>query len=384
MKNLFTSGLLAFLILFSVNAQETAGFSNSKFGQQFLKKKGTTVKETVTSNPFPASSPSSNITLYGCRTYDDADISINNVVSFSSTSPASVSSLNSYSNQEDMISAGEYYQGNYYLTIYSFNEQTQSITANLTKLSATNWTTVSTTPVSRLIIEMTYDYSTNKTYVVYADIDILIDEGVDAVFFLGTLDLSTGTVTQIAELNRYLFTLAANLSGTLYAVDDNGNFCTVNKTTAAITTVGSTGVSLDYLQSMAFDHNSNTLYWAMCNTSEEGKLLEINVSTGSVTDLGTIGENSQIVGLHTPYSGSSSVVNTKFADIIISSDLSTGSVKISSLPENSTVNISDLSGKRVKTYNDASNDLSFNLVGGIYFIEITNKGNSYVQKLIVK
>ena len=56
--------------------------------------------------------------------------------------------------------------------------------------------------------------------------------------------------------------------------------------------VGETGISMDYLQSMTWDHNTETLYWAHFNASGIGRiestLERIDPATGACTRVGTL------------------------------------------------------------------------------------------------
>jgi hypothetical protein len=60
------------------------------------------------------------------------------------------------------------------------------------------------------------------------------------------------------------------------------NLYTINKTNGSSTLVGSTGRSIGYAQSMAFDHNDGTLYWAE-SESVYDNWMKINAATGQAT-----------------------------------------------------------------------------------------------------
>ena len=61
----------------------------------------------------------------------------------------------------------------------------------------------------------------------------------------------------------------------MYAIDaDEGHLWGVNKKTGATEDIGYTWEEpeANYLQSMEFDHSTNTLYWALNNIYDEGAL----------------------------------------------------------------------------------------------------------------
>lgn len=159
-----------------------------------------------------------------------------------------------------------------------------------------NLTLVTSSVTSTNIMDMAYDYATTTMYAA---------SGTE----LFTVNLSDGTLTSVAALSGLggnLFTLACSLTGQLYCIDANGGFYSIDKTTAAATLVGSTGVATSYVQSMGFDHNTETLYWCNCNNSD-GILYEIDPTTGVVTNIGLIGANSEVTGFHVPYIASTTI-----------------------------------------------------------------------------
>jgi hypothetical protein len=137
---------------------------------------------------------------------------------------------------------------------------------------------------------MTYDYTANVMYGIRRS---------DVVSYLVTINMETGAMTSIGSTGKRLYTLACSPEGVLFTIDGSGNLYTINKTTAALTVVGATGVSLNYIQTMSFDHNTGRLFWAMCNTSDEGKLMELHPATGIAFNRGVIAGNAELIGLFT-------------------------------------------------------------------------------------
>ncbi len=146
--------------------------------------------------------------------------------------------------------------------------------------------------LSSLFGDMTYDYSTNTMWA-YTE----TDEGPQ----LWTIDIATGDCKLVAIIKNTLSALAADGSGTLYGVAKTGDFYSINKIDGTMTCIGATGIRPASLQSMEFDRSNNVLYWAAGTSENKGILATIDIKTGKATSLGTLGNNSQILGLFIPY-----------------------------------------------------------------------------------
>lgn len=90
------------------------------------------------------------------------------------------------------------------------------------------------TGYSAFVNDMTYDLSSKTMFAISK-----ADENASALF---KIDLSTGQSVKIATLDQKYFTLAADISGQLYAISFMGDFCKIDKTTGAATIVGHTGL----------------------------------------------------------------------------------------------------------------------------------------------
>jgi hypothetical protein len=208
---------------------------------------------------------------------------------------------------------------------------------------------------------------------------------------LKEVNLSTGELTTVVELDCYVYTLAANLNGDLYAVDSDSYLVTIDKESGITSVVAYTRLYPDGNQSMAFDHNSNPerLFWAMYDSGDQtSKLIEFDPLSGKTINNGPIGENAQIVALYTP------------CPVTVKIDLpeSTGDairiypnparevVYLTSVPEKSQIRIMDLSGRTVFSDSSQSGNvtLNLNLEVGVYMIVIENGGEKTVRKLMIK
>ena len=132
--------------------------------------------------------------------------------------------------------------------------------------------------------DMAYDYSTDTMYAVSGDL-------------LCTVNLSDGSLTEVGFVGPdAMLALACSTDGQLYGIGDDCNLYAIEKTEGMGEVCGFTGVIADGLQSMAWDHNTDTLYWASCATTPHlftyyttmGNLCELNTIDGTATVIGNI------------------------------------------------------------------------------------------------
>jgi hypothetical protein len=121
---------------------------------------------------------------------------------------------------------------------------------------------------------------------VASPIDLWVD---DAVGNLGTVDISTGTVTLIGNSGVVLTDIAFSPTGVLYGVDFN-NLYTINTSTGHASVVGSLGAAFD-ANALVFG-SDGTLYTATTNGSGTNALYTINPATGHGTLVGPLGFSS--------------------------------------------------------------------------------------------
>ncbi|MEG1772814.1 MAG: Ig-like domain-containing protein, partial [Clostridia bacterium] len=152
----------------------------------------------------------------------------------------------------------------------------------------------------------TYAETEIKDYNTFYFMDMAFDRSSEVMYgvkgkTLYTIDLSNGNYTKIGNAGTpaNIFTLACSDVGVLYAIDKTGSLYTLNKTSGEATLVGSTGVTLAYLQSMTWDHVNGGLYWANCNKNI-GILYSLDPATAEATALGNIyGVNMEVTCLFT-------------------------------------------------------------------------------------
>ena len=145
---------------------------------------------------------------------------------------------------------------------------------------------------------MAYDHSTGTMYGLC---------GMGNSRSICTIDLSTGAAflgPAVTGMN-FAMTLAIDSMGNAYSVDlnlDGADLYRLDLETGEATLIGPTGAGTNYLQSMCFDHNTGTLYWAQCCDIDVGNcdLYIVDTDTGAATLLGKIGTvGVELTGIYT-------------------------------------------------------------------------------------
>lgn len=235
--------------------------------------------------------------LYGYRVFDDDDTLSYAWISFTANNPAAVTEEhveeNAFDDYTDM-NCGAYVNG----SVYGFAEN-----GYFYRVNTADWSR------ERLFADsssyngwsdMTFDYTTGKLYAVAYTLpwDSGDDETAIEASFLVTIDLLTYEISQVAQITTGILTLAADAHGALYGIAMDGCLYYINKQDGSTRNIGSTGQVVSYAQSMCYDYNTDTMYWALCNISQ-GALYSVDLDTGAAARLGTIGGNTEVVSLFT-------------------------------------------------------------------------------------
>ena len=107
------------------------------------------------------------------------------------------------------------------------------------------------------------------------------------------------TLTTVGSFSYLDITsLAINQAGEAYCVDNNGFLYQLNLNNASVTSVGNTGLGSVYVQSLAFDLETNELFWSERHDNSVG-FYKVDPATAKVAFLGQIGggDGCQLVGL---------------------------------------------------------------------------------------
>lgn len=234
----------------------------SAFGQHVATGTGTTL---YAFRNFQADKPSSYVT--GPVTFNSDDPSVVNLIADQTTL--------------GRIYAGEYVNYKWYALITK--PGTQSSVEGLAEIDMLTGARkmIATNSKAKQLTDMTYDYTTNTMYGIASSAEQL-----------ATIDLKTAEVTIISSFKNlkseevYPLTLACDLDGELYAICTNDTLYNINKENAVCTPIGNVGADAIFTQTMAFDHNTRTLYWA---SNGDYTLYTVNIKTGKATSLGEMG-----------------------------------------------------------------------------------------------
>ena len=252
-------------------------------GQSPGSKKSNSFIRTLHSN---AASPKGNEgkSVYGFRVYDEVEWPYFGIVQFNTANPGR---LNVKFKKDYSISAGAFAKGTYYICKLDQDEVLET-------LSSINLQTGAETVISDISQiskpkSMTYDYTTETMYLLQWK-------------KLSKINLANGKIEGEIQLPADLIAIACSYDGHLYGIiTETSEFVEINTSNGKLKIIGKTGKYVEnLLQSMDFDHETNTLYWA--GYSDETFLATIDVQTGAATTVGSIGNNSEIVGLYIPFS----------------------------------------------------------------------------------
>lgn len=127
-----------------------------------------------------------------------------------------------------------------------------------------------------------------------------------------TLDYQV--IAPIADRVRYI-AIAADNEGNIYAVNELGDFLTVDPDTGEETVVGPTGIEpSQYLQSMTWDPASGNLYWVgVLPTSIS--LYVINPADGLAQEIAPMPANEEVVGMFIPFRESADNAPSQITDL---------------------------------------------------------------------
>ncbi len=318
-----------------------------------------------------------NISLYGYRwnAYGNAGF-----MSIESNNAEGSVFLSEVTPGDALITAAEYVED----TLYGFTATWYGAPREFVKVKHGVWTVESAVENTDFyVMDMAYDYSTSTMYALTPDGEEMR---------LGVVDITEGIVEVKVPLARRLMTLACSVDGILYGISDNGDFCTVNPETGAVTAIGHTGVdgTVQYVQSMAFDHNSNRLFWVHVGSHSDGTLYEIEPSSGKATRLGDVlysgEEASEIVALHSVYHYDPvSVSQTGTADL--DARAADNGKLIISAHADADVSVWNMTGLNVATATVKAGRtvLDLGLDAGVYMVDIVSAdGRRLTVKLIAK
>ncbi|MDE5750801.1 MAG: hypothetical protein K2H87_08560, partial [Duncaniella sp.] len=253
---------------------------------------------------------------YAWVTRDRASLPLG-IASFMLNNPAQ---LTSEFPMQNSAYSGCFANGKYYFDRYrSYMENGQSTWAHIA-FSSVDLTTGAVTNLADwsdeyfVMNDMAYDYTTGTLYAMCRN--MYIDDFLTGFYFeysgLFAINTTTGVATEVKQFidwgngtltNPTYYTLACDLNGTLYSINQNGSLVYFDRANDfAEVVIGDTGVNpAKTTQSMEFDHTTGTLYWAADYSDKVAELLTVDVATGRASLVGATGSDSHLVGLYIPF-----------------------------------------------------------------------------------
>ena len=246
-----------------------------------------------TINPAKQYSEQECIDIYG-YSCNDVDYTLNGLISFNSSSPAQMSRFNATHD----VTAGAYGGDAYYvMSTFEYFYPGALCTVDLATGKVTEVVSYIENPDVRLATDMSYDVTSETMYMIFN-----CDNDPYSTAF-GSVDLKTGEQVVInPNLNRYVRAMAVSIDGIIYAIDQEGHLLTIDKKTGECTNILSLNCVPFFRQTMEFDRNTGDLYWAYRDSYNYSRLKKVDINTGTIQDLGTIGDGNEcVVGLYIPY-----------------------------------------------------------------------------------
>ncbi len=277
-------------------------------------------------------------TAYAWATRDRGGVE-RGIVSFVLNNPSKLTSLFPLPN---LAYAGCFANGAYFFDRYRTytDDKGESTWAHIA-LSTVDLATGSVTDIKDwsdeyfIINDMAYDYTTGLIYAMGRSIyqDDFLSSLVFEYSCLYTINPVTGVMTEVKQFidwgtgtlaNRTYYTMACDLNGTLYTIDQNGALVAFDRDNGyAEKVIGPTGLSPAHTtQSMEFDHTTGTLYWAADFSSEVSKLYTVDTSNGRAALVGETGTDSHLVGLYIPFEVPSQAAPGAVGDFVVTPDAS--------------------------------------------------------------
>ncbi|HEC76711.1 MAG TPA: PKD domain-containing protein [Thermoplasmatales archaeon] len=239
--------------------------------------------------------------FYAYNAYDEGGMS-EGPISFPSDDPGNVTLL-APTSSGDFIAGACWANGTWYGCEYSSSGSNSNIWT--IDPSTGSMTLVGASGSTQTLNGLAYDPTTDTMYACGSTV-------------LYTIDMNSGSASVVGAMGNagVMIGIACDANGNLYGLDlaDEGLY-SINKTTGSATLIGSTGLSLNYAQDMAFDKDNNILYLAafiypikggatieLAPSGQRyfGGLYTCNVSDASVTLIGVFGV-TEVTGFAIPY-----------------------------------------------------------------------------------
>lgn len=230
--------------------------------------------------------------LYGYRMHDEVTYN-SSVYGWVSINPdtAEMTVLDSEAYETAYITAAEYVDG------YIFAADSEM---NLSYIIPGLWD-------ERHVIS---ELGTQISAMTYDPVDKIFYGYSDSEYSMAKIDILTGKAEVLSPYSMFDTprALTCDADGNLYGINMDGKLRKINKTTGeweeevllnAVDYIAEDGsfVIVAGVQSMTYDKETNSIYWAGYTNSIDSRLYRYNLTNGKFEDLGKIGDNAEITGL---------------------------------------------------------------------------------------
>ncbi len=126
------------------------------------------------------------------------------------------------------------------------------------------------------VYDMAYDYTSSTMFALAGPTEVESD--------LYMIDLETGELTRVMEIDQMLISLAASPDGKLYAMENNsGNLYVIDPAAGTCQFSSRVGITSSGISSMTYDYGTDKIYW-----SASSGLAVIDPATGTAIALGPV------------------------------------------------------------------------------------------------
>lgn len=225
---------------------------------------------------------------YATYTFDNADWE-GHFISFPASDPSRViSSSGIFPNNY----AAAYADGYVWFITQSNSDLCRAPLDSQTKMIGDYEVVVPNFVPGNVAISMAYNYNDGLMYVI-------LSNSTTGDMYLSSFCPDKPSVLVSRQLNFSPQTLAIDSDGVAYCIESNTDkLYHINLTDGSSTLDGETGVPANYVQSMAFDLDTNHLYWAQIYSQDSHGFYYVNTNTVVSQNLGQVGAaGAEITGL---------------------------------------------------------------------------------------
>lgn len=148
--------------------------------------------------------------------------------------------------------------------------------------------------------DLAYDVTTGKTFGCF-------QKEFGSGYVLGTINLTTCSVSQIRSVTEPYVALAVDADGMLYGIATvsdplsgavtGSNLYSIDKNSGASSLIGETGCLPYYNTSAVIDPVTNKMYWAVAQADDTSALYEVNLISGRAVKVCDFPDGEQVCGL---------------------------------------------------------------------------------------